>query len=88
MSILCLQLQRRAFTLQIFSLQLYTDHFGFTNTNEDAHMQSRADTGFHSGCCEILKGEKIFKKGKKGKFSIDRTKEKNCAYFRVKNLSF
>ena len=31
---------------------------------------ARVDTGFHSGCCEILKREKTFKKGKKEKFSI------------------
>ena len=30
--------------------------------------RSRTDTGFYSGCCEILKKEKMFKKGKRGNF--------------------
>ena len=48
-------------------------------------LESRADTGFHSGCCEILKRENILKKRK---FSIDRAKAKYSAYFRVKNYLF
>ena len=35
-------------------------------------LQTRADTGFNSGCCEIMKRKKNFEKGKKGKFSKSR----------------